>query len=187
MALLRIHHYGDPILLEQGTPFEAVDDEVRVLAGDMIETMRAEKGVGLAAQQVGLTRRICVVEVPAGLDEDEDGTPLNPDLAMPLALVNPEVLSFTRKTTCLEEGCLSFPGITGNIRRPYGIRLRYTDLDGVEREIDVQGFSARVIQHEIDHLNGVLFTRHMSPAKRVALKGRLRRLAEETRETLGLA
>lgn len=187
MPLRRIHHYGDPVLLEQGTPFEVVDDTVRALAHDMIEAMRAEKGVGLAAQQIGLARCLCVVEVPAELDTGEEGQRLNPDLEMPLVLVNPRVLSFSRETTVMEEGCLSFPGITGAIRRSYAVRLQYRDLAGAELDVDVQGFTARVIQHEVDHLDGVLFTRRMSPAKRVALKGRLRRMSDETRGGLGLA
>lgn len=187
MALRRIHFYGDPVLLEEGTPFDVVDDEVRALAEDMIETMRAEKGVGLAAQQIGLARNLCIIEVPDGFDVDEDERPLNPDLVMPLVLVNPVILDVSRKTTALEEGCLSFPGVTGSIRRPHNIRLRYTDLEGVEHEVDVRGFTARVIQHEVDHLNGVLFIRHMSAAKRVALKGRLRRLSQETREGMRIA
>ena len=187
MTLRRILRYGDPVLLEPARPIETVDDELRALAGDMIETMRAERGVGLAAEQIGLTRAICVVEVPEEYDVDEEGNRLNPGLAMPLVLVNPEILAASPETSTLEEGCLSFPGITGVIRRPVHIRLRYTDLEGDPHEVGVRDFASRVIQHEVDHLRGVLFTTRMSPAKRVALKGRLRRMGQETRVSLGLA
>lgn len=160
------------------------DDELKSLAGDMIETMRASRGVGLAAQQVGETRSICVIEVPEEYDVDEDGTRLNPDISMPWVLINPVISEPSRRTDSHEEGCLSFPDVRGNIVRPVSIRLTYQDLEGVEHDTEVHDFIARVVQHEVDHLNGVLFIDRMSPAKKISIRNRLKRLKAETEAEL---
>lgn len=176
--------YGDPILRAKARPIDAVTDEIRALGRDMIETMRVAEGVGLAAQQIGLDIAICVVEVPEAADKDDAGNRLNPDLAMPLVVLNPEILSLSKKSESSEEGCLSFPEIRGNIERPVDIRLRFMDEHGKTRELDVRGFTARVLQHEIDHLNGVLFIDKMSTAKRVAIAGKIKRMKRATEEIL---
>ncbi len=176
-----IHYYGDPVLREVSTPVDPVDENIRSLAADMILTMRESSGVGLAAQQIGETRSICVVEVPPEMDEDHDGNRLHPDLEMPMVLINPVLSEPTKKTDSMEEGCLSFPEIRGSINRPYGIHLAWTDLEGKRHERDIRGFLARVIQHEVDHLNGVLFIDRMSSAKRFTLAKKLKRLREDTR------
>lgn len=185
--LLEIRNYGDPVLRETGEVLEQVDDEVRELAENMLETMREEQGVGLAAQQIGLALMICVVHVAPEYDQDDAGRCENPDLEMPLVLINPEILSVSEETWSCEEGCLSFPGISATITRPRDIRLRYQDTTGQAHEVEAHGFLARVIQHEVDHLNGVLFLDHMSPVKKVALSGRLKRMRTETQQHLGLA
>ena len=185
--LLEIRNYGDPVLREQGTSYDEVTDELRDLARDMIATMHEEQGVGLAAQQIGLARMICVVHVPPDYDQDGEGNRENPDIAMPLVLINPDIVSQSEETWTSDEGCLSFPGITAAITRAHSIALRYLDLDGNQQEIEAHGFVARVIQHEVDHLNGVLFLDHMSSVKRVALAGRLKRMKKETQRDLGLA
>lgn len=187
VMLLEIRNYGDPVLREAGTVFEQVDDEVRELAENMLETMREEQGVGLAAQQIGLALMICVVHVASEYDLDDAGIRENSDIEMPLVLINPEILSVSDETWTMEEGCLSFPGISASITRPRGIRLRYLDAMGQIHEVEAQGFLARVIQHEVDHLNGVLFLDHMSHVKKVALSGRLKRMKKETQQHLGLA
>ena len=178
--LLPLRYYGDPVLRENGAPIEAVTDEIRALADDMIQTMRAEQGVGLAAQQIGRTGRICVVEVPPEYDVDEEGHRLHPDLAMPLVLVNPRITNRSEDRDTAEEGCLSFPKIVAPITRSCSIELGYVDREGAAREVQLAGFVARVVQHEVDHLNGVLFVDHMTPVKRVALAGRLKRMRKET-------
>lgn len=182
--LLPIHYYGDPILRQKAEPIASVDDEIRELAARMVDTMRAESGLGLAAQQVGRTVALCIVDLPADMDENDDGIRENPDVDMPMILINPEVEMLDKKSSSREEGCLSFPGIHGYIERPWRIRVRYQTETGEQRDVETQGLLARVIQHEVDHLNGVLFIDRMSPVKKLALKGRLRRLRQETEEVL---
>jgi peptide deformylase len=181
-----LRFFGDPVLREPASPFPGVDDAVRGLGQDMVETMREEKGVGLAAQQIGLTDAICVVEVPPEIDVDEEGNRLNPDQEMPMVLLNPEILERSDESWILEEGCLSFPGILANIERPVVVKLRYLHVSGEVRETRLVGFVARVVQHEVDHLNGVLFTDRMTHVKKVALAGKLKRMRKETKERLGI-
>ncbi len=184
---LTVHQYGDPVLRKKAEDIEVINEETRTLAQDMIETMHAASGVGLAAEQVGKTVSICVADLPADMDCSEDGAPNNPDLSMPLILINPVILDAGKETSTREEGCLSFPDIVGKIERPWSVTVRYQDLDGQEHEHAFHGMLARVVQHEIDHLNGVLFIDRMSHVKRLALKGRLKRLREETEEQRSLA
>ena len=179
-----IHSYGDPVLREKAVDIGEIDDTIRELARDMLETMHARSGIGLAAQQVGETLSMCVVDLPAELDTDEDGAPDNPDTVMPMTLINPVILQSGKDTSTREEGCLSFPDIMGNIVRPWSVTVRYKDLEGTEHQKKFHGMLARVLQHEIDHLNGVLFIDRMSHVKRLALKGRLKRLRRETEEAL---
>jgi len=178
-----IRIFGDPVLREKSTPVAVVDDGIRALGREMIEIMRRSEGCGLAAQQIGETRAICVIEVPAEYDLNEDGQSLNPELTMPVIMINPVITDLSKKTNSHEEGCLSFPGIRGSISRPVEIRVRFVDEQGANREMDVRGFTARVIQHEVDHLNGVLFIDRMSPARRFTLGARLKRLRLEGPDT----
>lgn len=184
---LKMHFYGDPVLREPTARVESVTDELRALAADMVETMRAEQGVGLAAPQIGRSVALCVVELPEDYDTDEDGHRFNPDAEMPMILFNPEIIESSRKVDTHEEGCLSFPNLRGNIDRPMEIKMRYLDEDGRAHERIFVDFLARVIQHEVDHLNGVLFIDRMSAAKRFALSSRLKKLKQATEEQLGLA
>lgn len=167
------------MLRTKAESIEQVDDEIRALGREMVEIMRQSEGVGLAAQQIGETRAICVIEVPDDYDRDAEGNRLNPELAMPLVLINPVIASSSKKEDAYDEGCLSFPGIRGSINRPRTIHLSFIDEQGTPRELDVTGFTARVIQHEVDHLNGVLFIDRMSAAKRFTLSGKLKRLRED--------
>lgn len=183
---LDIHFYGDPVLRTPAAPVAAVTDEIRAFARDMIETMHAEQGVGLAAPQVGRSIAVCVVEVPIDYDTDEEGRRIHPDVAMPMVLINPQIVEPSRKTENHEEGCLSFPGLRGSIPRSIEITVRCLDERGQPRELRLRDFLARVVQHEVDHLNGVLFIDRMSAAKRFALKKRLNTLKRETEEKLGL-
>lgn len=170
--------YGDPVLREKAQPVTQFDEDLRRLAAEMIETMRAEEGVGLAAQQIGETRAVFVLGVPEMSDLDADGHRLNPEVAMPLAAVNPHIVSALRRKEAREEGCLSFPEIVASIERPAEITLRWQDLSGATIEMRLRGLVARAAQHELDHLHGVLLTDRMSPVKRIALRGRLQRLRE---------
>jgi peptide deformylase len=177
---LEIREYGDPVLREKSNPVRQVDESLRQLARDLLETMRAERGVGLAAQQVGRTESICVVQIPAEYDLDEHGVARHPGVAMPLILVNPEIREFSPDRESAEEGCLSFPGISAPIPRARQIRLGFLDLEGRPRELVLRDFLARVVQHEVDHLNGVLFIDRMSRLKRIAIAGQLRRMKADT-------
>ena len=174
-----IRIFGDPVLREKARRIEVVDEKVRTLGREMIDIMRASDGVGLAAQQIGETLAICVIEVPEDYDRDDDGKRLNPELSMPMIILNPVISGPSKKEESREEGCLSFPGIRGAISRPKNIHLSYMNEQGEARQLEVRGFTARVIQHEVDHLNGVLFIDRMSAAKRFTLSGRLKRLREE--------
>jgi len=160
-------------------PVAEVNGEIRALGREMIEIMRKSEGVGLAAQQIGETRAICVIEVPGEYDLDEEGNRLNPGLPMPMILINPVLTTPSKKEESREEGCLSFPGIRASITRPKDVHLSCLDENGNKLEIDVRGFTARVIQHEVDHLNGVLFIDRMSAARRFAIAGKLKRLKLE--------
>jgi peptide deformylase len=179
MSALPIHLYGDPVLREESQPVEKITPQLRELVQSMMETMHAERGIGLAAQQVGRTESVCVIDLPEEHDLDDDGERLNPGVEMPMVLFNPEIVEVSKKTTGLEEGCLSFPDINGRIDRPWSIKLRYVNLEGEPIEMEAHGMLARVMQHEIDHLNGVLFIDRMSHVKRLALKGKLKRLREQ--------
>ena len=182
--ILQILEYGDPILRAKGKPIENIDDRIRELAANMIETMHAANGVGLAAQQIGEALQLTVLDV--SLIEDRpstlklDGKDVDPKAAMPLVLINPEI-ELRGETKVGVEGCLSFPEITGDIERAKSVIVRAQTLEGGTIEIEASGFLARAIQHEGDHLNGILFIDRMNSAAKAALSSRLKRLQKETR------
>ncbi len=181
-----IRKYGDPVLREKSHAIAHVDAGIRALATDMIETMKSAEGVGLAAQQIGETRAICVIGLPPDLDQNEAGERLHPHLEMPMVLINPHVTETSKQTGVHEEGCLSFPNIRANITRPVEITIKFTGLDGKNRTEKLRDFAARAVQHEVDHLNGILFIDKMSPAKKFALKRKISTLRAETEEELGI-
>lgn len=180
---LPIVRYGDPVLRAKGRRIEMVDERVRELAANMIETMHEAHGVGLAAQQVGEALQLTVVDISGAEDQEStmslDGAEVDPKTSMPLVILNPE-LSLGAESVISLEGCLSFPEITGEIRRAATVTLRAMDLEGEPLEIEASGLLARALQHEVDHLNGVLFIDRMSAATKVALRSRLKRLQKET-------
>lgn len=176
---LKVITYGQPVLRQAATQVKDIDDRLRKLIANMLETMAAENGVGLAAEQVGSTQAVCVVDVPADHDVDDDGRRLNPGLGMPLILINPEIEIMGKRRESQPEGCLSFPGITASVTRHYRIRARFMDQDGNRQEIEACDLVARAIQHEMDHLNGVLLVDRMSAVKKVSLSGTLKRLKAE--------
>jgi peptide deformylase len=145
----------DPILREVSKPIETMDSEVRKLADDMLETMYDAPGIGLAAIQIGVARRMLV------LDVSKDGE----DKA-PLVFINPEVVSVSDTRSVYEEGCLSIPDYYAEVERPAVITVKHLDRDGKERLTEADGLLATCLQHEIDHLNGVLFIDHISKLKR---------------------
>ena len=158
MSLLRLHLLGSPILRQHSTTIGTVDDEIQRLVGDLFETMDAAKGVGLAANQVGVARRVAVV--------DADGDRF--------AMIDPVIVESEGRVTA-EEGCLSIPDIYGDITRPERVVLEALDVDGTPYRKEATGLKARAIQHEIDHLDGILFLDHLSLLKRQMLLSKWRR------------
>jgi peptide deformylase len=182
--ILSILQYGDPILRAKGQRIEKIDDYIRELAANMIETMHAANGVGLAAQQVGEALQLTVLDISQVEDRLStlklNGNDVDPATSMPLVLINPEI-ELGRETEIGTEGCLSFPEITGQIERPESTKARAQNLEGHEIEIEATGLLARAIQHEVDHLNGILFIDRMNSAAKAALSSRLKRLQKQTK------
>ena len=182
--ILPILEYGDPLLRAKGKSIENIEDRIRELAANMIETMHAANGVGLAAQQVGEALQLTVLDVSLVEDRPStlkvDGKEVDPKTAMPLVLINPEI-ELRGATETGVEGCLSFPEITGDIERATSVIMRAQTLESSTTEIEATGFLARAIQHEGDHLNGILFIDRMNSAAKAALSSRLKRLQKETR------
>ena len=180
---LSILQYGDPVLRAKGERIEKIDNAIRELAANMLETMHAANGIGLAAQQIGEALQLTVVDVSQVEDRPStmklDGEEVDPKTAMPLVLINPEI-ELSGETETGSEGCLSFPEISGEIERARIARVRAQTLDG-EIEVEAGGLLARALQHEIDHLNGILFIDRMSSAAKAALASRLKRLQKETK------
>jgi peptide deformylase len=160
--ILEVLKYPDPILRRGGKSVEEFGEELQTIAQQMLETMYSYQGVGLAAPQVGLGISLLVLN-PSGDPEDRDNE---------LVMLNPKILS--RKTLEFgEEGCLSFPSIYAEVERHKKIRVSYQDLDGATHEVGFEDFLARIVLHEMDHLQGVLFVDRLSAAERVRVRGKL--------------
>jgi peptide deformylase len=161
MAVLEILEFPDRRLTRPAEPVAAIDHDLERLLDDMLETMYAAPGIGLAAPQVGIAQRAFVADL-GGEGERQ-----------PLYVINPEIVWRSADTTTAEEGCLSLPQQYGEVSRASAIRLRHQDLSGETREIEADGLLARCLQHEVDHLNGVLFIDHLSALKRTLIVRRL--------------
>jgi peptide deformylase len=183
--ILSIFQYGDPILRTKGKQIEKIDNHIRVLVANMIETMHAAHGVGLAAQQVGKALQLTVLDVSEVEDRAStmklNGKEVDPKASMPLVLINPEIEVAGGATEIGTEGCLSFPEITGEIERAKSIIVHAQTLEDDKIDIEASGLLARAIQHEVDHLNGILFIDRMNSAAKAALSSRLKRLQKETK------
>ena len=179
---LPILKYGDARLRAKGKRIEEIDEMIRELASDMLETMRAANGVGLAAQQVGEALQLTVIDVSQATERPStmalNGVEVVPNEQMPLVLLNPEIEIGPEKEIAAE-GCLSFPEISGDIERSVWARVRGQTLSGDPIEIEATGLLARALQHEVDHLNGILFIDRMSSVAKAALGSRLKRLRKE--------
>ena len=145
----------DPILRKKSENLEKVDDELRSLLDDMLDTMYSAPGIGLAAVQVGILKRLIVIDISKEKDKKN-----------PLFLINPEIISKSKKTSIYEEGCLSLPGHYAEIERPAECHIKYIDYNGKEKEIEANGLLSTCIQHEVDHLNGTLFIDYLSKLKK---------------------
>ena len=166
MALLEILHYPDPRLHKVAKPVVTVDDSIRVLVQNMAETMYDAPGIGLAATQVNVHKRVVVIDV----SEDKN------DLRV---LINPEILDKSEEQKIYEEWCLSVPDVYDEVERPATVRVRALDLSGEPYEFDAEGLLAVCVQHEIDHLNGKVFVQHLSMLKQTRLKAKLRKAERE--------
>jgi peptide deformylase len=173
MALLPIVEVPDPRLRQISSPVEKVDDEVRALVADMFETMYAAPGIGLAAIQVGVPKRILVIDLqePA----EEGGDPVKD----PRVFINPEIVEHSDQDVPYTEGCLSVPDQYAEVDRPDRIRAKWLDLDGKPQDQEITGLLATCLQHEMDHLNGILFIDHLSRLKREMI---LKKLAKQRKE-----
>ena len=168
MEQLNMQYYGDPVLREVCEPVDTFDDELREFAESMIEMMREEQGIGLAAPQVGSKTRVIVALQMEDVDDiDADA----------LILVNPRVVSKSRETWTFDEGCLSIPGISAPVIRPKEVEVEYQNLGGEKKTLTDDFIFGRILLHEIDHLNGVLFVDYLSSAQKSLIKSRLKKLS----------
>ena len=145
----------DPILRKKCEPLEKVDTHTKKLMDDMLETMYAAPGIGLAAVQVGILKRLVVIDISKGEEEKK-----------PIFLINPQIIHQSKKTSVYEEGCLSLPGQFAEIERPAECAIQYIDYNGKEKDLKAEGLLATCIQHEVDHLNGILFIDYLSKLKK---------------------
>ena len=162
MTVRPLHLLGSPVLRQQAAPVAQVDDAVRQLVDELFETMRAAKGVGLAANQIGVARRVAVVDI------GEEDPP-------PLVLINPVILERSDELETAEEGCLSIPDVFGDVERHARVVVEALDPNGQVVRAEAKGYKARAIQHEIDHLDGILFLDHLSAVKRNLLLSKWRK------------
>lgn len=169
MAVRKIVYMGDPVLRREAEPVERFDEELQALVSDMFETMYHAEGVGLAAPQVGISKRILVVDVR---DEEDEARGR-------FALVNPEIVTASSEKDKGPEGCLSIPGLEEVVERPWAVQVRGQDPTGQEVVIDAEALLSRALQHEIDHLDGVLFLDRVSALKRRMLLKKWKKLQEE--------
>lgn len=185
--VLPVTKYGNPVLRQKGARIERVTPEIEQLVKDMLETMYAAAGVGLAAQQVGRALQLTVIDVSAVKDRPStlelDGKPTDVKAYMPVVLINPEIKPFGNPIAG-PEGCLSFPEIYSDISRPEFVDVTATNLKGERFSFRASGLLGRAVQHEVDHLNGILFIDRMGSEDKAELKGELEALQSATKAAL---
>lgn len=172
MSVLPIVTYDDEVLRKEAKPVKKNSSELQNLIDDMFDTMYNSDGVGLAAPQVGKLLRIFVTDADPMIEEGEGA------MHGPLALINPEITFESDEKVDMDEGCLSIPGVNASVTRPKKIVVNYLDRDFKEQQLEVDGWLSRVIQHETDHLDGILFLDHLSIFKRKLLSSKLKEIAE---------
>jgi peptide deformylase len=175
MTILPIILSPDPLLKQKSSTVEVIDDNIKTLIKDMFDTMYASNGIGLAAVQVGILKRIIVVDTewgsPRYAKEDESS-------GNPLTLINPRIIDSSEEVRSYDEGCLSFPAQYSSVTRPDTITVEYQDIDGTTQKLHADGLLATCIQHEIDHINGVVFVDHLSPLKRDVILRKMKKAAK---------
>ncbi|MCD4813702.1 peptide deformylase [bacterium] len=173
MAILEICKWGHPVLKTKAKTVDAITDEIKKLVGDMYNTMAAENGLGLAANQVGITKRIFVVEIPSKSGPAEK-----------YAMINPILVSKSKAKDTADEGCLSFPNIYGPVERSEEVEIRAMDIEGKSFTVKGTGLLARALQHELDHLDAIVFVEKMNVVYRMRFAKQLRALAKQTKQLL---
>ena len=176
MAILRIYETPDPVLRQISSPVEKVDDELRALVADMFETMYEAPGIGLAAVQVGVPKRLLVMDLQEPENPDD---PESPVVKEPRVFINPEILSHSDHEVPYLEGCLSVPDQYAEVMRPDRVRARWLDEQGKAHEEELDGLLAVCLQHEMDHLEGILFIDHLSRLKRNMILNKLNKQRKE--------
>ncbi|MGC6424043.1 MAG: peptide deformylase [Lentimonas sp.] len=188
--ILRVTQYGEPILRKVGEPIAEFDETIAQLANDMVDTMYDQDGIGLAAQQIDQALQICVVDVrpPEGVgvpfEYSLDGKRPPLDLIMPMAILNPKVTIVDETEDVYEEGCLSFPGVNGKVTRPIGVRCEFQDTEGTPHVLEANGLLGRCVLHEVDHLNGKLFTDRMDKRDLKKNESKIKKLKRASRDFL---
>jgi peptide deformylase len=184
MTILPIILFPNPLLKQTSKPVEKVDDNLRKLMDNMLQTMYADKGVGLAAVQVGVLKRVLVMDVEYNIEEEEcDGHHHGHHHhhheihnQKPMFLINPEIIQSSKEQSVYYEGCLSFPEMRADVSRPETVKVKYLDYNGKEQTLEAEGLLATCVQHEIDHLNGITFVDHISKLKREMIIKKLKKL-----------
>ncbi len=175
MPKLKIYTFPDTVLAQKALPVQRVEKSYYQLVEDMLETMYEAPGIGLAANQVGVLERLVVIDVDYTRDEDDERAP-DPDLEMkkknPIILINPEII-YREGSTITREGCLSVPDFRSEVKRADKIKLRFQNIDGLEKELSAEGILSVCIQHELDHLEGTLFIDRLSSLKKDFAKKKL--------------
>jgi len=174
--------YGNPVLRKKAVSIENIDDSIKRLAKDLLDTMYSTNGLGLAAEQIGRTEAICVIDVPASIDIDETTKKrINPGIKMPIIMLNP-VITRMEGEQVGQEGCLSFPDIFVTIKRAAQVEVKFLNISGKEDVLEVSGLIARTVQHEVDHLNGILLVNRMSTVQKLSNAGKLKKLKKLGKE-----
>lgn len=183
MAVLPIYVAPHPVLKKIAEPVAEVTDELRKLMDDMLETMYMAPGIGLAAPQVGVSKRILVLDVDQPRDLPDDA-PVEERRGKPMFFVNPEITWESEDLNIYDEGCLSLPGQFAEVERPAKVKIKFLGYDGKEQEIEADGLLATCVQHEMDHLNGILFVDHLSTLKRDIVMRKLKKWTKEYAEDI---
>ena len=178
MTTLPIYVIPQPVLKKKADPVGAITPEITKLLDDMLETMYAARGIGLAAPQIGISKRVIVMDVEQ--DEAEEGKINKP--GNPICMIDPEIIWSSEEMNIYKEGCLSIPDQYADIERPEKVKVSYTDRDGKKQEVEADGLLSTCIQHEIDHINGILFTDHLSSLKRDMILRKVKKWAKDNAE-----
>ncbi len=184
--MLELHYYGHPVLRSKGRRIEKITPEIERLAEQMVEAMYEYDGCGLAAQQIGSSLQLAVVDATVAMKERpsrawQNGKEIDLESLCPMVLINPEVIPVGQKTSTDDEACLSIPEVMGKVKRPARIKLRYQSLEGEQLEIEAEGLLARAAMHEVDHLNGILFIDHLQSHELTKFQPILNQLMRENK------